>query len=210
MQREFDTINARLRTPRDPMSDEVVERMLAGYAFVDELLESGVRLFTLRHVPLLLKINALVLCGRGARRRDEFAAHLQATETRFYEERAGGVRDLLEWYEMHEGNTAWFRAAGIYIRVLSKPQLFIEGNHRSGSLVASWILADAGHPPFVLSVDNAVAYFEPSSVIRDTAKKSPIALFRMPAVRRRLSAFLKEQANPAYLSICEAERKRSA
>lgn len=210
MKREFAAINARLSAPRDPMSDDVVDRMLAGYAFVDHLLERGTQLFTLRHLPLLLEINNVVLCGNDSARRAEYADHLQATETRFYEERAGGVRDLLEWHEMYEGNTAWFRAAGSFIRILSKPQLFIEGNHRSGTLVASWILASAGHPPFVLSVDNAVAYFEPSRVIRETAKKSPIAFFRLPAVRRRLAGFLKAQANPAYLSTSAAQRKRSA
>ena len=200
VKREFATINARLSPPRDPMSDDVVDRMLAGYAFVDELLERGVQLFTLRHLPLLLELNTMVLCGRDAARRAEFTDHLVATEARFYEERTGGIRDLLEWYEMHAGNSAWFRAAGSFIRILSKPQLFVEGNHRSGTLVASWILAASGHPPFVLSVDNALAYFEPSGVIREIPKNGPIAVFRMAAARRRLAAFLRAQANPAYLA----------
>src|SRR5262245_6601309 len=182
------------------MSDDVVDRMVAGYAFIDELLERGVQLFTLRHLALLLEINNIVLCGRDAARRAEYAKNLQATENRFYDERAGGVRDLFEWYQMHARNSPWFRAAGSFIRILGKPQVFIEGNHRSGTLVASWILAASGQPPFVLSVDNAVAYFEPSSVIRETPKNGPIAVFRLAAVRRRLSTFLKTQANPAYLA----------
>ena len=198
MQREFAAINAQLRSPRDPMSGEVVQNMLAGYAFVDELLASGIDLFSLRHLPRLLELNSIVLCGANRARRDEFTDHLRATETRFYEEQAG-VRDLLEWHDMHRSDSAWFRAAGTFIRVISKPQLYIEGNHRSATLAASWILGASGEPPFVLSVENAVAYFEPTSVIRDTAKRGAVALFRMPVFRRRLALFLRSQADSRYL-----------
>src|SRR5262249_58060330 len=105
-----------------------------------------------------------------------------------------GVRDLLEWYDMHRGDSAWFRAAGTLIRVISKPQLYVEGNHRSATLAASWILGASGEPPFVLSVENAAGYFQPTSVIRDIAKGGAVALFRLPVLRRRLANFLGSQA----------------
>jgi hypothetical protein len=211
VQREFAAINARLRSPRDPMSDQVVQNMLAGYAFVDELLASGIDLFSLHHLPQLLELNSIVLCGTSRSRRAEFADHLQATETRFYEDKPG-VRDVLEWYDMHRNDSAWFRAGGTLIRVISKPQLYIEGNHRSATLAASWILGASGEPPFVLSVENAAGYFEPTSVIRETAKHGAVALFRLPGFRRRLARFLKSQADPRYLlpshfSLQELERQ---
>jgi hypothetical protein len=43
------------------------------------------------------------------------------------------------------------RAAEVYIYILSEPQLFIAGNHRTGALVLSYILAREGRPPFVLT-----------------------------------------------------------
>ena len=63
----------------------------------------------------------------------------------------------------------------------------------------SYVLVRQGYPPFVLSPRNAAAYFDPSRVIRDTHKKSPIMLFRMPRLRRRLADVLLEQADPHYL-----------
>jgi hypothetical protein len=80
---------------------------------------------------------------------------------------------VLEWHARHEGESAWSRAAGAYVRTLSKPQLFIEGNHRAGALMMSYILVREGRPPFVLSVENAGAYFDPSAVIRNTGVGSP-------------------------------------
>jgi hypothetical protein len=55
-----------------------------------------------------------------------------------------------------QARIAWKRAAGVYVRTLSEPELFIEGNHRSGALVMSYILAREGYPPFVLTAENAI------------------------------------------------------
>ena len=76
--------------------------------------------------------------------------------------------------------------------MLSTPQLFIEGNHRTGVLVMSHILMSAGRPPVVLSVANARACFEASTALRNTHKNSPVALFRLPGIRRRLAALLQD------------------
>ena len=85
------------------------------------------------------------------------------------------------------------------MRILSKPQLFIEGNHRTGALVMSYLLVRDGEPPFVLTVDNAEAFFDPSTVIRDIRKRSPAAIFRLPGIKKRFAKFLLAQADPRYL-----------
>ena len=85
------------------------------------------------------------------------------------------------------------------MRILSKPQLFIEGNHRTGALVMSYLLLRDGKPPFVLTVDNAEAYFDPSTVIRDIRKSSPAAIFRLPGIKQRFAKFLRAQADARYL-----------
>ena len=51
----------------------------------------------------------------------------------------------------------------------------------------------------MLRVENAKGYFEPISVICDTAKHGAVALFRLPGFRRRLARFLRSQADPRYL-----------
>ena len=99
---------------------------------------------------------------------------------------------MVEWHAGHADEPAWSRAAGVYVRMLSTPQLFIEGNHRTGVLVMSQILMSAGLPPFVLSVANARAYFEASTALRNIHKNSPVALFRLPGIRRRLVALLRD------------------
>jgi hypothetical protein len=45
-------------------------------------------------------------------------------------------------------------------------------DHRTGSLIASWINPYAGLPPFVLSVDNALTYFTLSAEIKQFADRS--------------------------------------
>lgn len=199
VQREFETINARLRARRDPMDDRVIDNLLAGYAFVDTLVAEDVDVFAMGHLKHLLELNTLVLCGTSPVRRKAYQRHIEATARRFYEERGGGIRDIVEWSARLAKQPVWERAAGTYARVLSKPQLFIEGNHRTGALIMSYLLLRDGQPPFVLTVANAAAYFAPSSVMRETHKHSAAMLFRIPFVRRRLAALLREDADRRYL-----------
>ena len=146
---------------------------------------------------LLLEINATVLCGDDARRRAEYAQHLAASESRFYGDGEGSAKQLLDWYAAHRDESTWKRAAGVYVRILSEPQLFIEGNHRSGSLIVSYLQLRDGFPPFVLSLDNAEAYFNPSTVIRRQPKSGVAALFKLPRIKKRYARFLEEQAHGA-------------
>ena len=149
----------------------------------------------------LLELNALVLCGASEARRAAHAAHRAATERRFYDEPDAGIQDVVEWHAGHADEPAWSRAAGVYVRMLSTPQLFVEGDHRTGVLVMSHILMSAGRPPFVLSVANARAYFEASTALRNSHKNSPVALFRLPGIRRRLAALLQDPDDSRYLLV---------
>jgi len=192
-------INQRLAAHRDPLDDRVVDNMLDGYAYVDTLVAGGTDVFALGQLKHLLELNTLVLCGSSAPRRAAHAGHRAATERRFYDERDAGIQDVVEWHARHEDEPVWFRAAGVYVRMLSTPQLFIEGNHRTGVLVMSYVLVRAGFSPFVLSPANARAYFEASTALRNTHKNGPVALFRLPGVRRRLAALLRDHDDARYL-----------
>jgi hypothetical protein len=199
LQAGFGGLTAGLSAHRDPLDDRVVDNMLAGYTFVDELAASGTDVFAYGQVRQLLELNTLVLCGLSAVRRAAHAGHRAATERRFYEEREAGIEDVVDWHARHADEPVWMRAAGVYVRMLSKPQLFIEGNHRTGCLVMSYILLREGRPPFVVSLENATAYFEPSTVLRDIAKHSAASLFRAPGIRRRLAALLRESSEARYV-----------
>ena len=85
------------------------------------------------------------------------------------------------------------------MRILSKPQLFIEGNHRAGALVMSYILVREASRRSCCRWRTPRAYFDPSTVIRDTEKNSPAMLLRLPGIRKRLAALLREHADSRYL-----------
>lgn len=200
VQADFDRINASLDTPRDPLSDEVLERMLLGYEQVDAYLVDGVDLFAPGNSSLLLELNILVLCGRDNRVRAECASQIEATEAHFYGKSDGGVESLVNWVRSLNGVPVWRRAASTYIHILSQPQLFIEGNHRTGSLVMSWTLANEGKPPFVLSVENAKAYFDPSALVKHSRKHSLRMLLERPKLIKRFGELLKEDAESIHLN----------
>lgn len=197
VQASFNLLSEGFSEPRDPFIDAVRRNMLAGYALVDDYVKRGVDLFSLQQVDLMLEINTTVLCGTSPERRAEYADHIAASEEYFFdnEENGGGIKDLLEWYGMHRNESVWKRAAGAYVRILSKPQLFIEGNHRSGSLLVSYLLMREGFPPFVLTVDNAAGYFNPSTIMRNLPKRGVKALYQLPKIKKKYAAFLEEQAS---------------
>ena len=203
VQLHFAALSELLFERRDPFIDHVRNNMLAGYALIDDYVARGVDLFALENVGLLLEINATVLCGTDPARRAHYAEHTAASERRFFSDE-GGVKDLLDWYAAHRNESTWKRAAGVYIRILSKPQLFIEGNHRSGSLIVSYLLMRDGYPPFVLSLGNAEAYFNPSTVIRKLPKRGVEVLFKLRGIKKRYARFLEQQAAEAASALCVA------
>jgi len=199
LQLEFPRINKRLLDRRDELEDAVIANLLEGYSYINTVLASRLDLLAMGNLAHFLEMNALVLCGASAQARSHNAGLIRATERRFYEQQNGGIRDIVEWYERHRGESVWRRAAGVYIRVLSEPQLFIEGNHRTGALMMSYILTREGHPPFVLTAESALAYFDPSTLIKKTHKGSIGMLVRMPRMKKRFADFLSDQADRAYL-----------
>jgi hypothetical protein len=68
----------------------------------------------------------------------------------------------------------------------------------------SYLLVRERRPPFVLTVENAKAYFDPSTLIRQTQKHSFAMLFRMPKLKRRFARFLQDQADKRFLASARA------
>jgi hypothetical protein len=147
LQSHFPEINKLLKSRRDTIDDGLIANMMTGYELVDNLVTRHLDLFAMGNLKLFLEMNAVVLCGRDEQSRTQAASHLAATEQRFYEQEDGGIRDIVEWYELHRAKSPWERAAGVYVRMLSEPELFIEGNHRTGALVMSYILGARGSSP---------------------------------------------------------------
>jgi hypothetical protein len=196
VQRNFPAINAVLNSRRDEFTDTVRQNMLAAYEFLDAVASDGLDLFSAEGLEALLQLNHLVLLGRGYDPR-EFGRHISITRQKFFDNFRQYVRPIRRWYRKHETDNPYKVASQVYVGVLSQPQLYQEGNHRTGSLIASGILLQNGCPPFVLTRQNAVAYFNPSSEIKFTDKRTIRGKLRLPKYQRDFREFLQQNVNEA-------------
>jgi hypothetical protein len=65
----------------------------------------------------------------------------------------------------------------------------------------SYILGRDGKAPFVLTVENALAYFDPSTLVKETNKTPTTLLMKLPRMKKRLAHFLEGQAGAQYLEM---------
>ncbi len=199
VQADFEQINESLDMRREPLRDLIVLNMLDGYRYVNGLLDEEISLLSRKGLPHFLELNHIVLCGSDMGARRDFKGHIQATSERFYGQKAFSIKHLREWAASHKKGSPWKRAAGAYVLHVSQPQLFFEGNHRTGALLMSSILVRNGKPPFVLTVDNAKGYFDPSSLIKLTKKDFMGKYYKLPKIKKVFAAFLEAQANEKLL-----------
>jgi len=196
VQKNFDKINETLQMRRETMSDTIVNNMVAGYAYINELFKNKIYPLERSELNHLLELNHIVLCGSDPEARRDYQEHIRATTERFYEQEDFSISQLREWAEKHKKASAWKQAAGIYVMMVSQPQLFIEGNNRTGALVISQILVHYGKPPFVLTIDNAKGYFDPATLAKQTNKDVLGKLYKLPKIKKNFAKFLEDQANP--------------
>ena len=198
VQRHFPAINAALNCRRDDFTDTVRQNMLTAYEFLDAVVDSNLDLFSDEGLEALLQLNHLVLLGSGYNPR-AFVRHITLTRQQFFFNFLQYVRPIRRWYRKHETENPYKVASQVYVGVLSQPQVFQEGNHRTGSLIASGILLQNGCPPFVLTRQNALAYFNPSSEIKFTDKRTIRGKLRLPKYQREFREFLQQNVNQAYV-----------
>ena len=209
LQRAFPQINKDLFDRRDPLDDEVIINMLEGYAAVDCLICDGVDIFAMGHLHYWLELNTIVLCGRDAfgettpppARGSDRVSFLRAARRR-HPRHHGLVR-------RQPGQKRLAPRRRRLYPDLSEPQLFIEGNHRAGALIMSYLLAREGRAPFVLTDKNAREFFNPSSVFKKTKKRSVLMRIKMPGLTSAFADYLKHQANETdFLSRRRPPRRR--
>lgn len=181
----------------EPLTSDALRRLLAGYRYVDGLLAAGTDIFSYGETRHILELNHLVLCGTTRERRIQYQKHLNETERRFYEQR--GIGDFMEWYKRNRGREPRALAAGIFLRVLSGPQLFIEGNGRTATLLVSYILARAGLAPLVVSERSFRDYVDIVERCIDVDRAGFSSLFTGAAAARRVSAFLAHYGEERFL-----------
>jgi hypothetical protein len=172
--------------------------MLSAYAYLDELISEHHRPFTRNGIASMLALNNRVHYGTDSALMAEYESAIRATREKFNTQ----IGPIVDWYNKHakRGDHPFKLAAETYVSILGQPQLFIEGNHRTGSLIASWINLSAGLPPFVLSVDNAIPYFAPSAEIKRFADKSTWrGRTRLPKYRSVFRKFWESHVEERYV-----------
>ena len=183
---------------RDTFDSVIRGRMMDAYTHLDALLRNEVEPFSTDGIPEILELNNLVLYGSDLTLRLEYNQAIQANSEKFREY----IGPIEKWYRNHmKGEPHPLKVASeVYVAVLGFPQLFIEGNHRTGNLISNWISMYYGHPPFVLSVENAVAYFKPSKEIKRFADKSTWrGRARLPKYRAGFKKFWEENIDGKYV-----------
>jgi hypothetical protein len=181
-----------------PFNSWIRENMMSAYTYLDQLLEKGVEPFSVESLGYMLGLSSRVLYGQDQALREEYSGALEANSQKFYAQ----IEPMINWYQKHKGENKLRKLAGeIYVSVLGPPQLFIEGNHRTGSLIANWINVFHGYPPFVLSPENAVAFFLPSSEIKQFVNKATWrGRNKLPKYRKSFGGLWETLAtNRAYL-----------
>jgi hypothetical protein len=101
VQRQFDRINATLEMRREAMQDEIVANMLAGYAYVNRLLEQDINPLHPKQLHHFLELNNIVLCGCDNQARLDYQGYLEATKHRFYRQAHFSIANIRAWAEKH-------------------------------------------------------------------------------------------------------------
>ncbi len=194
---EFAAINDRLAIRREELTKPMVDQILDAYRFLNSLLDKEMDLYTPAGLHGLLELNHIVLCGTNPETRRQYYRHLEETRTVFLSR----IKPIKEWVlRKRTDSNAYALATGFYARQLSRPQLFLEGNHRTGNIILNYLLVSKGSPPYVVSARDAHHYLDISGEIKFTENGSHIdTALRMPGHKRRFRAFLKEHADPRFL-----------
>jgi hypothetical protein len=195
----IDTELERLRLGRKhPFTAFLRANMVCAYAHLDNLLAARVDPFSDCGIEHMLTLNNLVHYGDHESLTAQFASAIAANVEKF----DANIAPIVDWYQRHasRGEHPYKLAAETYVSILGQPQLFTEGNHRTGALIASWINLRAGLPPFVLSARNAIAYFAPSAEIKLFADKTTWrGRQRLPKYRNSFRVFWEQHVESSYV-----------
>jgi hypothetical protein len=183
---------------RDVFSDVIRGRMLDAYRYLDGMLWKEVEPFSPDGISGILELNNLVHYGVDMDLRLQYNNAIYENSLKFF----NFIDPIEKWYRNHmKGQPHPLKvSAEVYVAVLGYPQLFIEGNHRTGNLISNWISMYYGQPPYVLNVKNAVAYFKPSKEIKRFADKSTWrGRARLPKYRKCFKEFWESNINSKYV-----------
>ncbi|TVR83013.1 MAG: hypothetical protein EA405_05530 [Rhodospirillales bacterium] len=191
---------------RSPLSQSELRRLVDGYAYVDSLLAQGVDPLALGGSGHLLELNHRVLNGVTPERRQQYRNHLETTENHFYTNHGGGADAFYDWVDRNRDQPPRRFAAGMMVRMVSTPQLFLEGNQRTAVLAASLALVRGGLPPLVMTVTNAARLSRALAVCKVIDRRTWTAFWRLRRAQRALEIGLDPTRGARFLAGPSADR----
>ena len=184
----------------EPLVDDVIRRLLEGYRYVDQWLAERIDVFGYGKSRYLLELNHRVLCGVTPERRQQFRGHIAATERHFYDDANGGIGNVINWYQRHQTKPPRALAGALFVQVVSVPQLFLEGNSRTASLMAGYC-ARAGLPPLVVTSDLFTEYHQMVGRCLALRRAGIGGMLGMNLLSNRCTAFIEKSADPRFLEL---------
>jgi hypothetical protein len=182
-----------------PFDKALMENMLIAWDYIDYFIKKkDYSLLSNRGGPDMLEVNHRVHYGTNDPLRYEYKKAIKATTEKFSRQ----VVPIRKYYKkkMKLDTSAYHIAAEIFISIVGMPQLYIEGNHRSGSIIASWVNLMNEKPPFVLTVENAVAFFKPAMEIKKFDKKSLWrSMTKLPKYKQDFKTFWKSHCDMSFV-----------
>jgi len=223
LQQQFSVINETLSDRRDPLTDTVIDNMMSGYRAINEYFAAGCDPFAMGQSRCMLELNQLVLYGAHSvevksachsqygnipsseLNRPQITGHNGKSKSvtianDYFYGVEGCIDAVMDWLSVHSGKSAWYQAAGMFCQILSQPQLFLEGNHRTATLLMSYLLVKQGEPPCVLTVDSAKHFFEQASLIKKKNKSGIDQFIGLPKSTQIFANQLKSDSSALFLT----------
>ncbi len=181
-----------------PFDKLLMDNLLSAWDYIDFFIKKrDYSLLSKKGGPDMLEINNRVHYGLDDTLRQEYHKAISATANKFTKQ----VQPLRNYYRKKTARNASINkiAAEIYIAILGQPLLYIEGNHRSGSIISSWINLVHNRPPFVLTVENAMSFFKPAQQIKEFDKSSSWrSLTKLPKYKKSFKEFWVQHCDERF------------
>ncbi len=182
-----------------PFNKRLMDNLLLAWDYIDYFIKNEkYELLSQYGGPDMLEINHRVHYGENYILRYEYQKAINATTEKFSKQ----IPYIRKYYKKHmKGKRTVYKVASeVFIAIVGQPQLFIEGNHRSGSIIASGINMAYDKPPFVLTVENALTFFEPAQVIKKFNKRSKWrSVTKLPKYKVNFSRFWESHCDMQFV-----------
>ena len=199
LRQNMEHVNHRLEHDQVSLSTQSVNQIVQAYGLLDHYIGSGLPLLSMGQSREVLALNHCVLFGQESMAGGDYRKALKASEQHFYRVSSPGIGEMIEWYSRHRHQTVWKQAAGVYLNTVGPPQLFLEGNHRTGVLLANYVLARTNKAPLVLDDQLATGWFKLTEDIRERRKKIFEPKYWFRSLDAELADFIQFHVNRRFL-----------